>query len=79
MILFFGDLVFAQVNSFVGVVRPQKTENAMKFDEEKMQETINKNKEKSSQKKRTKRRTKKKTRKKRKILKIKKTRDMTKK
>lgn len=51
LILFFGDLVFAQVNSFVGVVRPQKTENAMKFDEEKMQETINKNKAKSSQKK----------------------------
>ena len=43
IVLLFGQMLFAQINSYIGIVRPQKTEASMKFDEEKMEETLKKN------------------------------------
>ena len=50
LMLFLGDLVFAQVNSYIGIVRPQKNENELKFDQDKKDDMLKQNSSKSKKK-----------------------------
>lgn len=51
ILLLAGQMLFAQVQNYIGIVRPQKNENVLKFEEEQKEENRKKTLSKSQQKK----------------------------